>query len=120
MPLRSRRILVVEDEYLLALDLRGTLEDAGAVVLGPAPSVSSALALVEAGTPIDAALLDVNLNGEMVFPVADALCSRSIPFIFTSGYDSGAIADRYKAAPHCPKPLEMRRIVTALSDLLNS
>ncbi len=67
----------------------------GVDVLGPVPSVAAALALLAAGTPPDAAILDVKLGGEMAFPVAEALRARSIPFMFTTGY----------APRRCPRPM---------------
>ena len=96
--LTDRRILVVEDEFLLMEDLCRDLQDAGAVVVGPAPSVAQALALIETEPAIDAAILDVNLGGEMAFPVADALQRRDCPFVFTTGYsDSYSVG----AIPTC-------------------
>jgi CheY-like chemotaxis protein len=74
--LHGRRILVVEDEYMVAEDLRVELESMGAEVLGPVPSVARALALLARTSEIDAAILDVNLGSEMVFPVAEALRER--------------------------------------------
>ncbi len=79
------RILVVEDEFLIALDLEVTLETAGYRVIGPALNVSAALQLLKADRP-DAAILDVNLAGERVTPVAEALRAMSVPFILASGY----------------------------------
>ena len=89
--LRGTRILVVEDEYLLADDLNNALADAGAHVLGPAASVEDATALIGNEATIDAAILDVNLRGDMVFPLADALRERGIPFAFA---DPGGTIER--------------------------
>lgn len=86
--LRGRHVLIVEDEYLLADDLSDALSDVGAKVVGPAGSIEQATALILSREPIDVAILDVNLRGEMVFPVADALRQRGIPFAFATGYDS--------------------------------
>lgn len=116
--LSKRRILVVEDEYFLADELHRELEAAGAVVIGPAPTVESALALVENEGPIDAALLDVNLNEEMVFPVADALVVRSVPFVFTSGYDDDVLAEHYSLMPRCQKPADITSIIDQLTIIL--
>lgn len=79
--LKGLRILVAEDEYLLADDVRGALANAGAEVVGPVPSVEQAAQLVER-EQIDAALLDVNLRGEMVFAIAEMLSERRVPFAF--------------------------------------
>lgn len=116
--LAARRVLVVEDEYLLADDLRQELADAGALVVGPAPSVAQALELLEAERELDAAVLDINLRGETVFPVADALTARGIPFLFTTGYDAGIIPARFAAATCCSKPIAMSRIVAAVESML--
>jgi len=117
-PLIKRRILVVEDEFLLADEFHRELEAAGAVVVGPAPTVERALALVENEAPIDAALLDVNLNGDMIFPVADALVVRSVPFVFTSGYDDDVLAERYSLMPRCQKPTDIALIIEQLTMIL--
>jgi CheY-like chemotaxis protein len=78
--LRGRCLLVVEDEFMIALDLAQWLEELGMQVIGPAGSVSDALKLVEANAGrIDGALLDINLRGERVYPVADALAVRGCP-----------------------------------------
>ncbi|WP_137179318.1 HWE histidine kinase domain-containing protein [Roseomonas sp. AR75] len=84
--LDGRRILVVEDEPLVAMDVEQTLRDLGAAVIGPAGTVAEALRLVEqAGMP-DAAVLDVNLGGQAAFPVADLLVRRGVPVLFATGY----------------------------------
>lgn len=116
--LRGRRILIVEDEYLLANDLHDVIREAGAEVLGPVPSVAAALALIAAEAVIDAAVLDVNLRGEMVFAVADALVARGVPFTFATGYDHWALPDRFADAPRVEKPLKGRQIRAALEPLL--
>jgi CheY-like chemotaxis protein len=116
--LRGRRILIVEDEYLLANDLHDALDAAGVVVLGPVPSVTAALALIAAEPRIDAAVLDVNLRGEMVFAVADALRARGVPFTFATGYDHWALPDRFADTPRVEKPLKARQIGAALGPLL--
>ncbi len=113
-PLHDRRILVVEDEYLMAEELREALEDAGAHVLGPAPTVDAALRLLADGAAPDAAILDVNLGGERSFPVADALAARGVPFVFATGYDAWALPLAYQGAQRCEKPVDMRAVRHAL------
>lgn len=112
--LRGRRVLVVEDEYMLAEDLRCELEGAGAAVLGPVPSVADALALLARGPPPDAAILDVNLGGEMVFPVAEALRERGVPFVFATGYDAWSLPPAYAQVPRCEKPFDVGRCLASL------
>lgn len=117
--LHGFRILVVEDEYLLADDLSDILTGAGALVIGPCATVADAVA--HAGTAdFDAAILDVNLRGEMVFPVADALTERRIPFIFATGYDQWSLPDRFADAVRLEKPLKAAKIVATLGPLLTT
>lgn len=117
-PLRDRRILAVEDEYFLAMDLERDLTSAGAVVVGPVPSNEQALAMIGAEPAIDAAVLDVNLGGEMSYPVADALLARGIPFVFTTGYGDGDLDVRYPQIARCDKPLMFRKVEQALTEAL--
>jgi DNA-binding LytR/AlgR family response regulator len=119
--LRGRCLLVVEDEFMIALDLAQWLEELGMQVIGPAGSVSDALKLVEANAGrIDGALLDINLRGERVYPVADALAVRGLPFAFTSGYDDMVIAPPYANAQRYEKPVDRGRVVEWLAATFNS
>lgn len=113
--LEGRTVLIVEDEYLLASDLTRELEAAGARVLGPAPSVENARALAEGTDRIDAAVLDVNLGGEMIYPVAELLEARGAHLLFATGYDQPALPPRYAAAPHFEKPVDASAVVLALT-----
>jgi CheY-like chemotaxis protein len=112
-------ILVVEDEYMLADDLRDELESAGAIVLGPASDVASALALLAAEPQIDGAILDINLAGQTSFAVADELLRREVPFLFTTGYDRHAIPDRYQHLPRCEKPIRTAFIRDAIGRVIH-
>lgn len=103
--LQGRRILLVEDDYLIATDLARAFGAAGAEIAGPVPTVGEALALARQA-PLDGAVLDIDLQGEDVYPVADALKRRRIPFIFATGYDAGVIPPAYDGAPRCEKPVE--------------
>lgn len=114
----GRRLLVVEDEYLIASDLASWLEEQGAQVLGPVPSVDDALALLETEPMPDAAVLDINLGDEQVFPVADALGAAQVPFVFLSGYDARLIPGQYGDVRRCPKPLDRARLLRALAETL--
>lgn len=95
-PLAKRRILVVEDEFLISAMLCDMLSDVAAVVIGPAANVSSALLLLRQNH-VDAAILDMNLSGEWSDPIALELNNRQIPFVFTSGYGANALSERFGA-----------------------
>jgi len=113
--LDGRRIMVVEDDYLVALGLSTVLEEAGAHVVGPVASAQEAVALLEEGREIvDAAVLDVDLNGEKSYPVADALALRDIRFVFATGYGIDALAEGYRHYPRCQKPFDHHAILRAL------
>ena len=113
---RGRCILVVEDEYLLAEDLREELEQQGAEVLGPVSNVADAMELLRQGPAPDMAILDINLGGETVYPVADTLRAQGIPFIFATGYEPWSIPDAYKNVPRVEKPVEVRQVTSKLVD----
>src|SRR3954470_7102582 len=114
--LHGRRLLVVEAEYLIAVFLARELEGRGAEVVGPAGSVLDALALVEAeGDRLGGAVLDINLRDERVYPVADALVARGVPFIFLTGYDARIIPDAYAGVPRCEKPVSSALLSRTLS-----
>ena len=118
-PLSGRHVLVVEDEYLMAMALSDELVQAGATVVGPAPSVDRATGLVASGATIDFALVDLNLGGEPGFPVADVLAANGTPFVFLTGYDASAIPDAYRAVRRLNKPLAaeeaVRHVAAALA-----
>jgi CheY-like chemotaxis protein len=108
------RILVVEDEPLVAMVLENIIEDMGASLVGPAASVAKALQLVEAGG-FNGALLDVNLRGERVDAVADALAAKGIPFVFTTGHGIEGIPPAHRHRPMLSKPFRDSDITDALS-----
>lgn len=114
----GKRILLVEDDYMIAQDACAMLADAGVEVVGPLPGVAEALDALENQGPLDAAVLDVNLNGEMVFPIADALGKRGVPFIFLTGYDTWALPQRYAAHPTLQKPLGLQSLSKSVAPLL--
>jgi len=110
------RVLVVEDVAVLAWRIREVLEGAGALVAGPASDISGALALLE-GHAVDAAVLDMNLDGEPADPVADALAARGVPFLFLTGYGSGSAEGRHATRPTLGKPLKPAALVQAVAAL---
>src|SRR4051794_37719889 len=108
-PLSGRRILVVEDEMIAAWVLEKILTELGCKVIGPAARVKEALAMIEAEV-IEAVLLDVNLNGEKSYPVADALAARGVPFVFSTGYNEDSLPEGYRDFPVLQKPYEATRL----------
>jgi CheY-like chemotaxis protein len=118
--LSHNRILVVEDEYFIAMSLKEWLENEGYVVLGPVPSVEKAVNLIEAETDIDGAVLDVNLGGAFAYPVADRLLVRDIPFVFTSGYEDGVLRSRYPQIRICQKPYIPADVEEALENAMSA
>src|SRR5436309_14951107 len=115
---RAFTVLVVEDHGVIALELEDAIRQRGGFVLGPAVRVSDALALIET-TQCDAALLDIKLaNGETVYPVAERLYAKRIPFAFVTGWD-GDLGARYGNAPCLRKPFgeaELERCLRMLID----
>jgi CheY-like chemotaxis protein len=103
--LSGQHVLIVEDEYFLAQDLVDYFHDLGVRVLGPAASVSEALRLLESAD-VQGAILDVNLRGERVYPVADVLRQRHVPFVFASGYGGELEPPAYSDVPRCIKPVD--------------
>jgi CheY-like chemotaxis protein len=111
-PLAGRRILLVEDEMILALDLSDIVESFGCKVV-VASRVGSALSALLDGV-FDAAMLDLNLAGDMVYPVADELDRLGVPYIFTTGYGADGIDRRYLTHDVLPKPYTTRDVQAAL------
>ncbi|GEO42253.1 response regulator [Skermanella aerolata] len=107
-------ILVVEDEPLVAMVLESIIEDMGASLVGPAASVEKALALIEAGG-FTGALLDVNLRGERVDAVADALAAKGLPFVFTTGHGIDGIPAAHRHRPMLSKPFRDADITALLN-----
>jgi CheY-like chemotaxis protein len=114
--LEGRRILVVEDDYLVAQVLVDIIEAAGAQVIGPVGWVHEAITLIESGIEaFDGAILDVNLHGKRSYPIADALATRGIGFVFATGYGADTIDGAYLRYPRCEKPFTYGFVVAALT-----
>ncbi|KQO85499.1 response regulator [Methylorubrum extorquens] len=107
------RVLLVEDDYLIANAMDAEFETLGAEVIGPAASVKTALELI-AAHELDAAVLDINLHEVMRYPVAEALLARGVPFVFATSYYKAALPERYAHVPHCEKPVEPSQLARAL------
>lgn len=116
--LQGRRILVVEDESLVAMLLETMLEDMGCQTVGPFATVAAALDAVRGGAAIDAALLDVNVAGEAVFPVAEALRAAGVPVVFSTGYGESGLSDDWRGALALQKPFTEAAVAEALAKAL--
>ena len=118
--LQGRRVLVVEDEAIIGMLLEDELLRAGADVIGPACSVKEALELINqmaADGGLSAAVLDINLEGETVSPVADRLAALSVPFVFATGYGGGYNRGLHAAAPILVKPFDGNQVTDLVRDL---
>ena len=107
-------ILIVEDDPIIGMMLQDMLEQLDCRHVGPAGSVAAALAVLEATPVLDGALLDCNLGGEKVWPVADRLTARQVPFVFSTGYGEAGIAGRFVGAPVLAKPYSVTALGRAL------
>ncbi|MGB3796927.1 MAG: response regulator [Alteraurantiacibacter sp.] len=110
------RILIVEDEWLVALDLESILEDAGYSVCGPANTVETALELIESER-VDLGLLDINLGKKTSYPIAAALREKAKPFAFLSGHSDAHIDSEFRDAPLISKPVEPKRLINHIGKL---
>jgi CheY-like chemotaxis protein len=117
VPAKGRRALVVEDESLVAMLVEDMLADLGCEVVATAARLE--VAVEKASTlPIDFAVLDVNLAGQLAYPVADALRERGIPFLFATGYGASSLAEGYRHLPALQKPFGDRDLARALASIL--
>jgi len=111
------RVLVVEDEFLVAMMVEEMLDTLGFDVAGIAQSLTAAESAAESGA-FDAAILDVNLNGAMSYPVAEILARRQIPFIFATGYGRTGMDEKFPEIPALEKPFERSDLEDALATIL--
>lgn len=114
--LSGKRVLVLEDEAMIAAMVEEMLADLGAVVVGPAGTIERGLSLANA-EQLDAALLDVNIRSARVDPVAAVLVSRGVPIVFATGYGQSAV-DRSTCAPILEKPYTQEKLASALREAL--
>lgn len=118
-PLRGRRILILEDEMLVALETKSLMWRVGAVVVGPYARVHMALEAIQS-QQIDAAVLDINVAGVHSYAVADALQARNTPFVFCTGYDRATLPPRFVAVAVVDKPLVPEVLLAALAEAMRS
>lgn len=116
--LAGRRVLVIEDEYFIADDMARALASLDAEVIGPIGEIKEAQQLLDAGTRIDGAVLDINIRSEMIFPLARTLRSRNVPFLFTTGYDRGSLGPEFDDVAVWEKPIDIPALVRSLADMM--
>ena len=112
--LQECRVLVVEDEYLIAADLAAVLGRAGATVVGPISTVAGGERVASGDAPLHGAVVDISLHGEMAWPVADRLAARGVPFVFATGYSRACIPERHSNVPCFMKPIMMGQVIKTL------
>jgi CheY-like chemotaxis protein len=117
-PLSGCRILVIEDEYFLADDIARALRELGARVVGPVGELEDAASLLDTDVTIDAAVLDINLRSDMVFPLARTLRARKVPFVFTTGYDRKSIEPEFGDVRLWEKPLDIPAMAHELAGMI--
>jgi CheY-like chemotaxis protein len=113
--LAGARVLVVEDEMLVSLLIEDALSDSQCTIVGPYDRVPAALEAART-LALDAAVLDVNVAGTLVYPVAEALSARGIPFLLLSGYGPGAVPIEHASWRVCSKPFRMERLMAMLAE----
>ncbi|MFI4963960.1 MAG: response regulator [Caulobacterales bacterium] len=112
--LTKRRVLVVEDEYLIAMIIEEVLSELGCHVVGPEGALQPAMTLAR-DEPLDAAILDVTIRGGQVFPVAKILLERGVPFVLASGYGDWALPEALQNQPRLTKPFDSAELQRAMS-----
>jgi len=120
LELKGRRILVIEDSPVVGPFTAELLADLGCEVIGPAPNMAAARELIESGKEIDAALMDIHIRGERVFPLCDVLAAKDVPFVLTSGYADWQMPDKWQDRPRLNKPYTLEQVGDALGVLFDS
>jgi DNA-binding NtrC family response regulator len=113
----QRRVLIIEDEMMVAMMIEDVLTDNGFVISALATDIDQAMGLIRAGN-FDAAVLDLNLGGAQTFPLADELMKRAQPFIFSTGYGAAGVGPAYQSISVVQKPFEEQDLVTALNEAM--
>jgi DNA-binding LytR/AlgR family response regulator len=115
---QGRRILVVEDDYLVVEEMVHELQASGAEVVGPIANLPKAFERLENVSDIQGAVLDINLQGDEVYPLADELARRGIPFVFATAYDETALPTSYRRYKRFMKPVNVHEVAAALLEAL--
>ncbi|MEX6508895.1 response regulator [Jiella sp. M17.18] len=108
------KVFIVEDESLVAMQLEDMLLDLGCDVVGLAMRIKGAHEIIDSGIPIDVAILDVNVSGETVYPVAERLCSSGVPIVFATGYGREGVEERWHGCQILQKPYTLQQIETSI------
>jgi two-component SAPR family response regulator len=114
--LQGCRVLIVEDQFLLAEEMSAIIRGMGAEVVGPFATTAASLRLL-ADASVDLAILDINLDGEQVYVVAQELRLRNIPFFFATGYEPWVVSLQFQDAPHLEKPVNSFSLIQAIGKL---
>lgn len=115
---RDLRVLIIEDESLISMLIEDTLADIGCTVAGIASELDEAMSMVSSMS-FDVAILDVNLNGARVYPVAEILSERQIPFVFSTGYGAKGVPEAFRRIPIVAKPFRDQDLKKALSEAVH-
>lgn len=113
------KVMVAEDEFLVALVLEEDLRAGGFAIAGPYSTIEDAI-YAASSDDIDAAVLDINMGGKMAFPVADALSARGIPYLFLTGYGASALPEAHRGVPCLSKPHELSSLLRELRRLVDA
>ena len=113
------RILVVEDEYLIRMLLEDMLEELGYAVAAAVGTIAEARKIATDGE-FNAAILDVNLDGQEIYPIADILAKRALPFVFVTGYGERSLPEPYRGRPALQKPFQAEQLKRTLAELVSS
>jgi DNA-binding response OmpR family regulator len=111
-------VLVVEDDYFIASDIEQMLTREGARVIGPFSRAEQAREMLQQTDLPAAAVLDINVGGAMIYPLAEELRGANVPFVFATGYDANVIPEQFKTVRRVAKPLERHRLVDTLTEIL--
>lgn len=112
--LAGKKILVDEDEYLLAEDVCEVLRECGAEIVGPVGRLEEGVAVAESDKRLDCAVLDLNLNGKSAVEIAKALTRNNVRFVFVTGYDVGGVAPEFENTPRLVKPFDRTKLCHAV------
>lgn len=118
--LSGLKIIVIEDEALVALNLESMLEDLGCTVVGPFMRYAQAETMIERSADADAAILDVNIGGQKVFPIAQKLVEKGVPIIFATGYGRAGLPEAWHDRPVLQKPYTEAEVALGLKIALDS